>query len=152
MERMGAFRIRQLRSPALGSTRRPQVYEDVGRAPFSSARLHLHPHLLTLSFHRSTELTTPHSIISVTTYSAILSSPDAQRDKLTGSKKPILAGVAASSWTWTFLKLFLFAGVCVGAIYGYQEYTKRNGGGFGGNSFGRRRGGGLDVFSSAKRF
>ncbi|EJF60754.1 legume-like lectin, partial [Dichomitus squalens LYAD-421 SS1] len=66
-----------------------------------------------------------HDIISVTTYSAILSSPDAQRDKLTGSKKPGLAGVAASSWSWTFIKLFLFVGVVAGALYGYKTYALR---------------------------
>ena len=81
------------------------------------------------------------SIISITTYSAILSSPDAQRDKLTGSKKPGFGGVAAgSSWTWTFIKLCAFLGIVAGALYGYKTYSlkqSRGGyGGLGGGSFG----------------
>ena len=81
------------------------------------------------------------SIISVTTYSAILSSPDAQRDKLTGSKKPGFGGVAASGWGGSFVKLCLFLGVVAGALYGYKTYALKQarggaGGGLGGGAFG----------------
>ncbi|KAI0697412.1 legume-like lectin family-domain-containing protein [Cerioporus squamosus] len=79
-----------------------------------------------------------HDIISVTTYSAILSSPDQQRDKLTGSKKPGLGGVAGSSgWGWTFIKLLFFVGIAAGALYGYRTYAlKQARGGFGPGAFG----------------
>ena len=106
---------------------------------------------------RFTGLTTPPSIISVTTYSAILSSPDAQRDKLTGAKKPVLARVVGGGgWGWTFVKLCLFVGVGVGALYGYKTYQLRQarGGGLGGGSFGgmgRMQGFGGGAFDS-KRF
>lgn len=77
-----------------------------------------------------------HSIISVTTYSAILSSPDQQRDKLTGGKSGV--GEASGSG-WTIIKIFLFVGLVVGAFYGYKQYTLkqgRSGAGFGSGSFG----------------
>ena len=113
--------------------------------------LHLLLHL-TLSLPRSTELTTPPSIISVTTYSAILSSPDQQRDKLTGSKKP---GVASegSGWGWTLTKLALFVGVVAGALYGYKMYAlkqARGGGAFG--SVGRSMQGFGGGLYDSKRF
>ncbi|EJD08106.1 uncharacterized protein FOMMEDRAFT_164846 [Fomitiporia mediterranea MF3/22] len=85
-----------------------------------------------------------HDIISVTTSSAILADPERPRDKFKTS-----SSTSSGSWFGFFIKSFLFIGVCVGALYGYQEYTRRNSG-FGGSSFGRR--GGIDVFSSAKRF
>ncbi|EPQ55311.1 hypothetical protein GLOTRDRAFT_76675 [Gloeophyllum trabeum ATCC 11539] len=102
-----------------------------------------------------------HDIISVSTYSAILSPKDAPRDKL----RTKLWGGSSSrtgeggSWTWFFLKLFLFAGVCAGGWFGYQEYQRRQryggGGGFGmggaGGMFGGRNGFG-GVFYDSKRF
>ncbi|KAL5483214.1 hypothetical protein ACEPAI_8444 [Sanghuangporus weigelae] len=90
-----------------------------------------------------------HDIISVSTSSAILADPSRPRDKF---KAPTTSS-SSSSWLSFFLKLFLFAGVCFGAFYGYQEYSRRNGGvGFGTSNYARRRGRGFDVFSSAKRF
>ncbi|KAL5504647.1 hypothetical protein ACEPAH_7310 [Sanghuangporus vaninii] len=90
-----------------------------------------------------------HDIISVSTSSAILADPSRPRDKF----KAPTTSASSSSWLSFFLKLFLFAGVCFGAFFGYQEYTRRNGGvGFGTSNYARRRGGGFDVFSSAKRF
>ncbi|KAL5531974.1 hypothetical protein ACEPAF_5537 [Sanghuangporus sanghuang] len=90
-----------------------------------------------------------HDIVSVSTSSAILADPSRPRDKF---KAPTTSS-SSSSWLSFFLKLFLFAGVCFGAFYGYQEYTRRNGGvGFGTSNYARRRGGGFDVFSNAKRF
>ncbi|KAK7691846.1 hypothetical protein QCA50_005250 [Cerrena zonata] len=80
-----------------------------------------------------------HDIISVTTYSAILSSPDAPRDKI-----GVAGTVSQSSGSsfWTLIKLGMFVGVCVGAFYGYKAYAEKRGGGVtaapfgGGNSFG----------------
>ncbi|RDX48732.1 hypothetical protein K466DRAFT_650693 [Polyporus arcularius HHB13444] len=78
-----------------------------------------------------------HDIISVTTYSAILSSPDQQRDKLTGTKKLGFAGAASSGWGWTFIKLLLFVGIVAGALYGYKTYAlKQARSGFGPGAFG----------------
>lgn len=66
------------------------------------------------------------SIISVTTYSAILSSPDAPRDKIgVAGSKPQIEG----SFFWTLIKLIMFVGVCAGAFYGYKNYAQRQGGG-----------------------
>jgi len=88
-----------------------------------------------------------HDIISITTSSAILADANKPRDKLRGTVGT--AGEGSGSWFMFLLKLFLFAGVCVGALYGYQTYSRKNGGG----GFGGRRGGyGGDVFSSGKRY
>ena len=74
----------------------------------------------------------------MTTYSAILSSPDAQRDKLTGTKKLGLHHLTqSSSWSWTLIKLFALAGVLAGAFYGYRTYALRQGGGGVGGGLGR---------------
>ncbi|CAL1711508.1 unnamed protein product [Somion occarium] len=92
-----------------------------------------------------------HDIISITTYSAILSSPDAPRDKIgvgIGSSSR-LAG--SSSYFWTLVKFALFVGVCAGAFYGYRTYSSRQGGaglGMGGQRFGNNFGGLYD----SKRF
>ena len=89
---------------------------------------------IVLLFPSALSLSTPHSIIGVTTYSAILSSPDAQRDKLTGTKKKLGLHhlTQSSSWSWTLVKLFAVAGVLAGAFYGYRTYALRQGGGGGG--------------------
>ncbi|KAI0753198.1 legume-like lectin family-domain-containing protein [Daedaleopsis nitida] len=95
-----------------------------------------------------------HDIISVTTYSAILSSPDQQRDKLTGSRK--IPGIEGSGWTWTFIKFFIFIGVVAGAMYGYKMYAlnKARGGGLGGSfgSVGRSMQGFGGGLYDSKRF
>jgi len=69
------------------------------------------------------------SIISVTTYSAVLSKDDSPRDKLNTAGKSIFAADSTSSGSWLgfFFKIFLFAAVCAGAFYGYQHYVARNG-------------------------
>ncbi|KIM82469.1 hypothetical protein PILCRDRAFT_820328 [Piloderma croceum F 1598] len=102
-----------------------------------------------------------HDIITVNTYSAILSPVDYPRDKLR-SINPFSSSSSSSSGSWLgfFFKLFLFAGVCVGAFYGYQIYLERNGratygGAFGGP--GGRYGGGLNHYverftGNSKRF
>ncbi|KAI1791117.1 legume-like lectin family-domain-containing protein [Ganoderma leucocontextum] len=91
-----------------------------------------------------------HDVIGVTTYSAILSSPDAQRDKLTGSKKKLgLHTLTESSWSWTLIKLLAVAGILVGAFYGYRTYALRQGGGAGFGAVGR----GMQAFGyDSKRF
>ncbi|THG97830.1 hypothetical protein EW026_g4247 [Hermanssonia centrifuga] len=95
-------------------------------------------------------------IISVTTYSAILSSPEAQRDQFRNNR-PTDAG---SSWLWTIGKLLLFVAFVGGALHGYKTYVLRQAGpggakgGFGGMGMGPRSpsgfGGGL--YGDSKRF
>jgi len=80
-----------------------------------------------------------HDIISVTTYSAVLSAASAQRDK---PRETFFRGPEGKgTWLGFFFKLFLFGGVCAGAYYGYEEYKRRNMYAGGGN-FGGMRGGG----------
>lgn len=90
-----------------------------------------------------------HDIITVSTYTAILSSPDAPRDKI-GSNKASLVGSSDSSWFGGFFKFILFIGVCAGLLYGYKEYTLRKAGrsGFGGGSGGF----GAGLYTDSKRF
>ncbi|KAI0079850.1 hypothetical protein K474DRAFT_1639055 [Panus rudis PR-1116 ss-1] len=68
-----------------------------------------------------------HDIISVTTYSAILSAPEAQRDKLGSGRTPLSLSPSSSSWFSTLIKLLLFVGVCVGLFYGYKSYAIKHG-------------------------
>ena len=70
------------------------------------------------------------SIISVSSYTAVLSQPDSGRDKIKERPPPIEKG----TWFGFFFKLFLVAGVVAGGYYGYQEYLRRQryGGNFGG--------------------
>ena len=90
------------------------------------------------------------SIIAVSTSTAILSDPAAPRDKFRAPDSS-----SSGSFFGTLFKLILFVGVCVGAVYGYQTYTRKRGGGFGGGlggGLGGRRGYGNDLFSGGKRF
>jgi len=102
-----------------------------------------------------------HDIISVTTYSAILSDPTAPRDKLAGARE------TPSSWFSSFIKFALFVGVILGALWGYNKYTmsKLSSGtrGYGGGArspafapgggFGATVGGfGAGLYTDAKRF
>ncbi|TDL23101.1 concanavalin A-like lectin/glucanase [Rickenella mellea] len=98
-----------------------------------------------------------HDIISVTTSSAML----AEGHSLTDSKGKTSRGPKGTggSWAGFLFKLMLFAGVCVGGVYGYQAYAKRNGmPGAGGQFYSRGRSGGRfggyagGVFSDGKRF
>jgi mannose-binding lectin 2 len=70
----------------------------------------------------------------------VLSPASAQRDKAATtffSRGPNKEG----TWFGFFFKAFLFAGVCAGGYYGYEEYKRRKMYGGGGN-FGGMRGGG----------
>lgn len=65
---------------------------------------------------------------------------------------------AGAAWLWTLAKLALFLGACAGALYGYNQYALRHGGGWR-NAHGRglsvsfgRRGGWGGMYSSSKRF
>jgi mannose-binding lectin 2 len=81
----------------------------------------------------------------VTTYSAVLSPASAQRDKPATtffSRGPEGKG----TWLGFFFKLFLFAGVCAGAYYGYEAYKRKNMYAGGGNFGGPMRGGGYGGF------
>ncbi|TFK26327.1 hypothetical protein FA15DRAFT_667627 [Coprinopsis marcescibilis] len=71
-----------------------------------------------------------HDIISVTSYSAILSPADAPRDTI---KKTNSWGLSRKhdedstpgTWSGFFLKLIFFGGICAGGWYGYKEYQRR---------------------------
>ena len=97
------------------------------------------------------------SIISVQSYSAILSPPDSPPNKHGRGGK----GESSSGGTWLgfFAKIFIFAGVVAGGYYGWQEYQRRQrynglGSGFGG-AYGMRTPGVGDSFGgmySPKKF
>lgn len=83
-----------------------------------------------------------HDVISVTTWSAILSASDAQRNKFGGgsgkgtfSRRPG-AESQSGSWLGFVFKLLLFVAVCVGAVYGYKTYALNKRRGYGGSAFG----------------
>ncbi|KAH7883239.1 legume-like lectin family-domain-containing protein [Phlebopus sp. FC_14] len=67
-----------------------------------------------------------HDVISVTTWSAVLSSKDAPRDKLSTGIFGRRPEGASGSWLGFFVKLFLFAGACVGLLYTYKAYVLRS--------------------------
>ncbi|KAF8161414.1 legume-like lectin family-domain-containing protein [Crassisporium funariophilum] len=97
-----------------------------------------------------------HDIISVTSYSAILSQPDAQPNKMKKSsifgKSTDNSSAEGGTWLGFLFKLALLGGVVAGGYYGYQEYLRRQRYGGGGN-FGMRGGGGFsDMYSNNKRF
>ncbi|PPQ67944.1 hypothetical protein CVT26_005824 [Gymnopilus dilepis] len=96
-----------------------------------------------------------HDIISVSSYSAILSSPDSPPNK---HKKTSFFSSSSTSekgtWTGFFFKLFLLAGVAAGGYYGWKEYQRKKrysgfGGGVGGGSFGMKSSGLGSGFGSA---
>ncbi|KAF7979023.1 hypothetical protein HWV62_44001 [Athelia sp. TMB] len=89
------------------------------------------------------EVTDNHDIITVNSYSAIMSQDDQPRDRLTGIKDMFSPRKGSSkrvaeggSWIGTIFKFGLFLGVCVGAVLGYKAYQQKNGRG------GRAYGGG----------
>ena len=88
------------------------------------------------------------SIVAVTTYSALLSSPDAPRDQFRNN----VPTDVNSSWLSTLFKFILFVGVVAGLLYGYKTYALRQAGrGFGA---GMGRGGPSlgGAFYDSKRF
>jgi mannose-binding lectin 2 len=86
------------------------------------------------------------SIISVSSYTAILSRADSGRDKIT-ERAPPPSG--KGTWLGFFFKLFLLAGVVTGGYYGYQEYLRRQMYGGGGNG---NYGGFSEMFPSNSRY
>lgn len=89
-----------------------------------------------------------HSVISISTYSAILSSPDAQRDQFRTNRP----NDAKGSWFMSILKTLGFFGLVAALLYAYKTYALRqtSGRGF---SFGKSAasiGGGL--YADSKRF
>ncbi|KAI5835423.1 legume-like lectin [Schizophyllum commune Tattone D] len=96
-----------------------------------------------------------HDIISVTSYSAVLSSPNSSRDRLGKPRLPNLN--KKGTWTGLFFKAFLAAGVCVGAWYGYKQYKRKQrytgfGSGFGPGVLGGKSGPFGGLYGDAKRF
>jgi len=73
-----------------------------------------------------------HDIISVTTYSAILSNTNNPRGKIQ------LGESAYSGWFWTLTKIIFFLGAVAGVLYGYKTYALRSVQGF--NSYPRSPG------------
>ncbi|KAI0687102.1 concanavalin A-like lectin/glucanase [Cytidiella melzeri] len=89
-----------------------------------------------------------HDIIAVTTFSAILSSPDAPRDQFRNNRPTDADG----SWFMTIVKTLGFFGLCGGLLYAYKTYSlRRSNKPFGGFS---RGGGGLGagLYADSKRF
>ncbi|EIM80757.1 uncharacterized protein STEHIDRAFT_150447 [Stereum hirsutum FP-91666 SS1] len=89
-----------------------------------------------------------HDIISVSSYSAVLSQPDAQRDK--HRSDPSSLSSSFSSFFSTLFKLALFVGVCAGAWYGWMTYGRKRFGGGGGGGFGGVGGGGMGGLSGGR--
>ncbi|KAI0795141.1 legume-like lectin [Abortiporus biennis] len=91
-----------------------------------------------------------HDIISVTAYSAILSDPNAPKDKLVGAQ-PLKT---PSTWLSSLFKFILFIGVIAGAMFGYNKYqlsklSARSPLAYGGRS---PSGFGGGLYADAKRF
>ena len=90
------------------------------------------------------------SIISVTTYSAILSSPDKQRNKLEGTK-----AIVTSTYFATAVKILGALAVLAGLFFAYRRFVLKQSvsQGFGDAFMGRGGSGPMSAFySDAKRF
>lgn len=87
-------------------------------------------------------------MIAITTYSALLSSPDAPRDQFRNNTPTDIA--ASSSWLAALAKLVVFCGVAAGLLYGYKQYALRGGKGFPGMGRAAPALGG--AFYDSKRF
>ena len=83
------------------------------------------------------------SIISVSSYTAVLSRPDLGRDKI--KERPPHPS-ENGTWLGFLFKLFLLAGVVAGGYYGYQEYLRRQV--YEGSNFG----GFTEMFSGNNRY
>jgi len=64
-----------------------------------------------------------HDIISVTSYTTVLSKPNSGPNKI--KERPVRSSGGEGTWLGFFFKLFLLAGVVAGGYYGYQEYLRR---------------------------
>jgi len=62
------------------------------------------------------------SIVSVTSYSVILSQPNSPPNKFGGKNSEFSSN---GTWSGFFVKVVLFVGVCAGGYYGWQEYQRR---------------------------
>lgn len=82
------------------------------------------------------------SIISVTSYTAVLSRSDSGPNRI--KERPVSSS-GGGTWLGFFFKLFLLAGVVAGGYYGYQEYLRRQRYGGGGGRY-------TDMFSSNSRY
>ncbi|PPQ92433.1 hypothetical protein CVT25_008654 [Psilocybe cyanescens] len=89
-----------------------------------------------------------HDIISVTSYSAIVSQPDQARNKHKKSSVFASSGEGTpGTWLGFFFKLFLLAGVGAGGYYGWLEYKRRQRySGFGGGGVGGGGGSGMGGY------
>lgn len=89
-----------------------------------------------------------HDIIAVSSYSAILSSSESQRDTLKASSGPFFFPGETGGRTWfgTLLRLFVLVGLVAGCWYGYKEYIRRKTYGGLGGGLGMGRGGGAGGF------
>ncbi|KIM35335.1 hypothetical protein M413DRAFT_449831 [Hebeloma cylindrosporum] len=92
-----------------------------------------------------------HDIISVSSYSAIVSPPDAAPNKHNRKSSFFGASPHASpsegTWLGFFFKLFLLGGVVAGGYYGWKEYQRRQRyGGFGGVGMGGGSGNGMGGY------
>lgn len=85
------------------------------------------------------------SVISITSYSAILSSPDAQRDQLRASRPK-----GGSSWLVFLFKLFGWVGAIAAVLYAYKIYMLRGLKGFGITK--STPGLGAGLYADSKRF
>lgn len=95
-----------------------------------------------------------HDIISVTTSSAILSSPENQRDQIKSAK----AVVGVPSWLWTFAKFGGVLATIAGVLYAYKSYVlaqasgRSFGSAFMGQAGGRAANFASGFYTDAKRF
>jgi len=103
-----------------------------------------------------------HDIISVTSYSAVLSVPaDHSKGKVSKSAtlREVVSPTSGSPLT-IFFKFIVFLGLCAGGFYGFKEYQRRkhaggfgDGFGLGGTRIGNMRGGYAGgLYGDTKRF
>lgn len=97
------------------------------------------PHIFTLLHLHAPSF----SIISVSSYTAVLSRPDSGRDKI---KEHAPYSSEKGTWFGLLFKLVLLASVVAGGYYGYQEYLRQQR--YGGGNFG----GFTEMFSSNSRY
>ncbi|KZP13724.1 hypothetical protein FIBSPDRAFT_868993 [Athelia psychrophila] len=86
------------------------------------------------------EVTDNHDIITINSYSAIMSQEDRPRDKFYGMRdafSPRKGSAAGESGSWIgfMFKLGLFLGVCVAGVLGFKAYQQKTGRG-GRNAYG----------------